>query len=238
MTHYLIFGASRGLGALFSQSLPKSGDTVWLVSRTQPYMSKRDGIQRIWIQADLADSRAASHIAEVIGETNRLDVCLYNAGIWEETAFSPDYNYEQVSAEEIAQIVQVNLVSAMTGVQKMLPALRRSSRGKIIFIGSNAGLENSKRPEVAYAATKFALRGLTHALREVVREDGIGVTCLNLGDVGTVEVVDGKVEVAPDSSGRALIALADIVIMLKAVIELSNTSCAKEIDLLAMTEDI
>jgi short-subunit dehydrogenase len=235
--NYLIFGASRGLGAFFSHSLPSAGDTVWLVARSQPDLSDGDGVKRVWIQADLSNSQAAARVAEAIGDAT-LDVCIYNAGIWERFAFSKRYDFEQVPVEETERIISTNLTAAILCVQKVLPALRRSSNAKIILIGSNAGLENSGRPEVAYTVSKFGLRGLTHALREVVREAAIGVTCLNLGDVGEVIVADGQVRVDTGSSGRVLITLSDILIMLKAIISLSNTSCVKEIDLLAMTDSI
>lgn len=235
--NYLIFGASRGLGALFSQSLPAAGDTIWLVSRSQPELSEIDGVKRIWIQADLADSEVASQIASAIGD-NTLDICIYNAGIWEKFAFSDKYDFEQVPSDEIDRIITTNLISAIISIQQLLPALRRSESGKIILIGSNVGLENSGRPEVAYTVSKFGLRGFAHSLREVVRKDAIAVTCLNLGDVGDVKIVDGHFQVDIGSSGRVLISLADIVIMLKALIALSNTSCVKEIDLLAMSDSI
>jgi short-subunit dehydrogenase len=234
--NYLIVGASRGLGAFFNRALPSAGDTVWLVSRSQPNLSGADGVERIWIQADLSERYVASQIAEAIGDV-ALDVCLYNAGIWESDAFSVQYDYEQVPEDETERVIRVNMLSAMTCVQKLLPALRRSDNAKIIFIGSNAGLEHSRRPEVAYAASKFALRGVAHSLREVVRQDRIAVTCLNLGDVGTV-VAEGDDFAVHTASQQDLIAPADIVIMLKALIAMSNTSCVKEIDMLAMSEQM
>ncbi|MEQ8676055.1 MAG: SDR family oxidoreductase [Aggregatilineales bacterium] len=234
--NYLIIGASRGLGALFAQSLPHAGDTVWLVARSQPDLTDTDGVKRIWIQADLADANAARQITQVL-QNQTLDVCLYNAGIWETDAFSDRYDFEAVADDELERILHVNLTAAMQITQKMLIPLRRSSNGKIIFIGSNAGLENSGRPEVAYVVSKFGLRGLTHALRKLVQKDAIGVTCINLGDVGEVVFEEGQF-LARHSGERPLIALNDIVTMLQAVIALSNTSCVKEIDLLAMTDDI
>ena len=235
--NYLIFGASRGVGALFSHSLPAASDTLWLVSRSQPELAADDGIRRIWIQADLLDPQVAQHVAEAIGDQT-LDVCLYNAGIWEKYAFSSAYDFAQVPVEETERIIRTNLTSALTCVQSVLPALRRSHNAKIIFIGSNAGLENSGRPEVAYVASKFGLRGLTHALRESVRHDFIAVTCLNLGDVGEVVMSDGQFLAKTGASERKLIALSDMIILLKAIIALSNSACVKEIDLLAMTDTV
>ncbi|MBX3086558.1 MAG: SDR family oxidoreductase [Anaerolineae bacterium] len=237
MTTYLIFGASRGIGAVCSRLLPVAGDVMWLVSRSLPDLSDDDGVKRHWIQADLSDVMSSTFIAQQLGAQS-LDVCLYNAGIWEETAFSDTYDFTQVPLEETQRVLNVNLVSAITCTQAVLPALRRSSNAKIIFIGSNAGLENSRRPEVAYAATKFGLRGVTHALRECVRKDGIGVTCLNLGDVGGVWWENGQPQVETNNPDERLIAPNDIIVMLKAVIALSNASVVKEIDLLSMSESL
>jgi short-subunit dehydrogenase len=229
--NYLIFGASRGLGALFNYELPKAGDKVWLVSRTQPDLFNQDGVTRFWIQADLSLSGVSSRIAQNLN-AEILDVCLYNAGIWEEYAFTERYNYEEVSDAETERLIAVNLTSAITCVQKVLPNLRRSVNPKIIFTGSGSGLENSRQPEIANTASKFGLRGVTHALREVVRKDCIGVTCLNLGDVGVITYQNGEMQLEPTESG---ITPADLVAMLKYIINLSSASCVKEIDLFAMS---
>lgn len=234
MTNYLIFGASRGLGAVFSHQLPTAGDKVWLVSRSQPDV-ERDGVEREWIQADLSADGVSRVIAAAV-DNHVLDVCLYNAGIWEEYAFSDKYHFEDVDDEVTAHIIAVNLTSAITCVQKLLPALRRSNNGKIIFIGSNAGLENARQPEVAYAASKFGLRGVTHALREVVRRDNIGVTCVNLGTVGGVTYRNGEIHIEPE--GIQAVPLTDLIAIIKCIINLSNQSCIKEIDLLAMHDGI
>src|SRR5689334_9383103 len=116
MTNYLIFGASRGLGAIFSHSLPNNGDTLWLVSRSQPDLFDSDGVRRIWIEADLSAQGAGQAIAQRLGDVP-LDVCIYNAGIWETDAFSEDYDYEQVGDEETGRIITVNLLSAITCVR-------------------------------------------------------------------------------------------------------------------------
>lgn len=235
MTNFLIFGASRGLGALFVQALPQPGDRVWMVSRSRPDLRITNGVEAVWIQADLAVSGAGKAIAEAVDEAV-LDVCVYNAGVWEEHAFSDRYRYEDVSDEETERLITINLTAAVTSVQKLLPALRRSLNGKIILIGSNAGLENARRPEVAYAASKFGLRGMAHALREVVRVDHIAVTSVNLGDVGVVTQIDGQPAIDP--KGFQGIPLADIVSVMRCLVSLSNASCVKEIDLLGMGESL
>ena len=235
MSSILIFGGSRGLGAAFSFGLPAQGDRVWLVSRGEPDLAERDGVERRWINADLSKSGVAATVARSVGD-EQLDVVIYNAGIWEHTAFSDAYDFAAVDDAETERIIAVNLTSAIACVRAMLPNLRRSPAAKVIFIGSTSGLDNSSGREVAYAASKFGLRGVTHALRENLRDDGIAVTCLNPGNIGRIRVENGVVSATPHES-RRMIPPQDLVALVKCVIGLSNASCVKEIDIMAMTDD-
>lgn len=65
MKNILIIGASRGLGDAFSIGLPDKGDSVSLVSRSEPASVKRnDGVTRSWVKADLADASAEHTISK------------------------------------------------------------------------------------------------------------------------------------------------------------------------------
>jgi short-subunit dehydrogenase len=236
MANMIIFGASRGLGAAFSLSVPSSGDAVWLVSRSRPDLTNRDGIRRLWIEADLSARGANERIAAAIGNA-AIDVAIYNAGIWEQDAFSSAYDFANVSDDETERIIAINLVSVITCMRALLPNLRKSTDGKVILIGSTSGLDHSSGREVAYAASKFGLRGAAHALRESLRDDGIAVTCLNPGNIGTIKVEGGVVSAVPHED-RRMIAPSDLVEIVKCVIRLSNASCVKEIDVMAMTDRV
>jgi len=236
VTNILIFGGSRGLGAALSFGVPSRGDTVWLVSRSRPDLDDRDGVQRVWIEADLSARAAGPVVATTVGDTP-LDIVIYNAGIWEHSAFRDSYDFTEVDDTETERIIAVNLISAITCIRALLPNLRKSVGAKLIFIGSTSGLDNSSGREVAYAASKFGLRGATHALRENLRADGIAVTCLNPGNIGTITVERGVVSASPHES-REMIPPRDLIAIVKCVIGLSNASCVKEIDVMAMTDRV
>jgi len=236
MTATIIFGASRGLGAAFNLALPARGDQVWLVSRSRPDLDYDDGVVRHWIEADLSTADAAAKTAAALG-ANPLDVAIYNAGIWESSAFSSAYSFDQVPDEETQNILTVNLISAITCLKAVLPNLRKAKAAKIILIGSTSGLDNIGQPEVAYTASKFGLRGVAHALREVVRKDGIAVTCLNPGNIGTITVKDGAISATPHER-RDMIPPQDLIEIVKCVARLSSSSCVKEIDVMAMTDSV
>jgi short-subunit dehydrogenase len=232
----LILGASRGLGAALNVTLPNRGDQVWLASRGRPDLASRDGAERHWIEIDLAQPGAGARVAAAIGDRT-LDVVIYNAGIWEHNAFRPGYDPAEVDEAETARIIAVNLTSAITCIQALLPNLRRAPAAKIVFIGSGSGLDNSGTREIAYAASKFGLRGVTHALRENLRGDRIAVTCINPGDIGTIRV-DGDKIWSEAHEDRVMIPPSDLVELVRCVVRLSNDSVVKEIDILAMTDRI
>src|SRR5207247_3747489 len=78
----------------------------------------------------------------------------------------------------------VNSVSALQIVRHFEANLARA-RGLVVLIGSTSGLENEGGHSVAYAASKFALRGAGHALREHFRSMGVRVSCINPGSIAS-----------------------------------------------------
>ncbi|RXZ76735.1 SDR family NAD(P)-dependent oxidoreductase [Paenibacillaceae bacterium] len=236
MKNIIIFGASKGLGEAFVKGLPDAGDNVWMISRSRPdSLELGDGINRYWIEADLSAADAARNVASRLDGVT-LDVLIYNVGIWESSGFTDDYDFEQDDPEEIANIINVNVTSAITCIQKLLPNLKKSANGKIILIGSTAGLENNDYTQVSFAASKFGLRGIGNSLREHVRKYGIGVTCINPGEIATqVPYEDGVDKVLSEYNG-AQIPLQDLVSLVKCVMSLSRASCVKEINIPAMLD--
>lgn len=236
MANMIIFGASRGLGAAFSLSVPSPGDVVWLVSRGKPDLSNRDGVRRLWIEADLSARAANERVATAVGNA-AIDVAIYNAGSWEQGAFSSSYDFANVGDDETERIITINLISAITCMRGLLPNLRNSVAGKVILIGSTSGLDHASGREVAYSASKFGLRGVAHSLREDFRDDGIAVTCLNPGNIGAIKAEGGVVSAVPHED-RRMIPPSDLVEVVKCIIRLSNASCVKEIDVMAMSDRV
>jgi len=237
MTTYLIFGASRGLGDAFNTGLPEHGDTLWLVSRSKPrHLENTTGIIRHWLSLDLSQPTQAAHqLSESLAGV-ALDVVIYNAGIWEGSAFDESYDFAAISPAETEAVLTVNLTSAIYGLQALLPNLRRASQAKVILIGSISGVENAGFPEVAYVASKFGLRGVAHALREYFRSEAINVTCLNPGSFATDLPYEAGREAVLQRHAGALIPTHDIVALVKCLQSLSPATCVKEIDLPARSD--
>ncbi|MFX3646693.1 MAG: SDR family oxidoreductase [Paenibacillus sp.] len=236
MKNIIVFGASKGLGDAFVRGVPQSGDKVWVVSRSKPEsLTVEDGVQRIWIQADLSELQAAEHIASQLqGET--LDVLIYNVGIWEKEGFEEHYTFDRDEPADISQLIHVNVTSTIVCIQALLPQLRQSEAGKIILIGSTAGLSNAGSSQVSFVASKFAIRGITEALREHTREDRIAVTCINPGELAAeIPYEDGMERALAEYHGTR-IPLQDMVAIVRCIISLSKAACVKEINIPALTD--
>ncbi|QFZ92304.2 SDR family NAD(P)-dependent oxidoreductase [Synechococcus elongatus] len=220
----LVAGASRGIGLAVAEHLINQCDRLVAVSRTAAPVGK-------WIQADLSELAGVKTVAQAIGEDS-LDALLYMGGTWETHAFTPQYDFESCSDEDIARVIAVNLVAPIRLVKALLPALRRSHNPKIVFMGALSGRDNFPAREVANSASKFGLRGVVHALREELRSQQIGVTVINPGNVGTPEVLADIA--AANLTGSEAIPLSDLLSIIDCVLSLSRATCLKEIDVPAM----
>ena len=236
MKNIIVFGASNGLGDAFVRGVPQSGDKVWVVSRSKPEsLSVEDGVERIWIQADLSELQAAEQVASQLqGET--LDVLIYNVGIWEKEGFEEHYTFDKDEPADISQLIHVNVTSTIVCIQALLPQLRQSEAGKIILIGSTAGSSNAGSSQVSFVASKFAIRGITEALREHTRNDRIAVTCINPGELAAeIPYEDGMERALAEYDGTR-IPLQDMVSIVRCIISLSKAACVKEINMPALTD--
>ena len=230
MANIIVFGASRGLGEALAQSVPDPGEKVWCVSRSRPSaLDLRDGVSRTWISHDLAEPSNIGQVTRVVGEAD-LGLLIYNAGIWESAGF------ERASDAEICSIVNVNLTSLLLAVRHLLPNLRKATNARVVLIGSTCGLENEGTTSVAYAATKFAARGVAHALRELVRSDGIAVTVISPGSMATDVTLSEGADAALARHSGTRIPVTDIVETVRLVRRLSSAACIKELHVPALLD--
>jgi short-subunit dehydrogenase len=183
----------------------------------------------------MSNSIQASNAIEKQAPTE-LDVIIYNLGIWEEAAFSNRYHFLKSSDEEIINLVNTNITSAILLLKRLIPRLLESKRPQIILTGSTSGLPQSGGPEVAFGASKFALRGIANALREGFREEKLAVTCLQIGDLNTEDNISVPIDIACQRGTGTLIPLHDVVDITRTLIKISTSSYVKEITLPAILD--
>jgi NAD(P)-dependent dehydrogenase (short-subunit alcohol dehydrogenase family) len=101
----------------------------------------------------------------------RLDVLVNNAGV-------ASYGYiEEQSEDEIARQLDVNIKGVIAGARAALPFLKKTPGAQLVNISSCASLYGAPKLAV-YAATKFAVRGLSEALDVEFSRFGVGVKCI------------------------------------------------------------
>lgn len=230
---YVIYGVSKGLGQAILQAVPQKEDRIFGISRSEP-SCLHPGFQ--WISADLSQPELARDMVKKQIQNQQVDYLIYNVGIWEEKAFEPDYDFENCSDTEISRLLHTNVHACILAIQSLLENLRLSSNAKIILIGSTWGLDNHNGAEVAFSASKFALRGMVHALRQSLRKDQIGISVLNLGYLATEFDINTPLDTVLAETKGQLIPLQDVLAAIRFILATSRASCVKEINMPAMAD--
>jgi NAD(P)-dependent dehydrogenase (short-subunit alcohol dehydrogenase family) len=224
MRRIVVAGASRGIGAAVAAHYAAAGEDVISLSRTPAPHGR-------WIGADLTDRPALADAVRAIGP-DPVDALLVTGGIWEDGAFTDAYAFERSPAGETSNVIAVNLTAPILLTQALIPQLRAARSGRVVFVGSLSGLDQSASPEVANSASKYGLRGAAQALHLTLRGMGIGVSVINPGNVATAEVLG---DIAAGAFGpQEPIPLADLIAAFDFALSLSPASVATEINLAQM----
>jgi 3alpha(or 20beta)-hydroxysteroid dehydrogenase len=143
-------------------------------------------------------------VSWVLGRFDRLDVLVNNAGIWFSQAI------DQTSLADYRRVIDINQVSAFLGMRAVVPAMRAAGGGSIVNISSLAGLRGTAVP-FAYAASKWAVRGMSRAAAAELAGDGIRVNAVFPGYVDTEMIDAGHDEIAQRVPlGRRLASPAEV----------------------------
>jgi short-subunit dehydrogenase len=172
----LVTGASSGIGAATARALAREGYRVALLARRRERLEAlveaigHDGGAALSCPADVTDADAVrAAVARAVHTWGAVDVLVNNAGRGMAATL------EMTTEADLRALLELNLVSVLTMTRAVLPAMLARGTGHIVNIGSIAGRRGMPLRS-AYAATKFALTGLTESLRQEVRGRGIHVS--------------------------------------------------------------
>jgi short-subunit dehydrogenase len=168
----LVTGASGGLGATIARRLHAEGARLVISGRRRDALvSLADelGDDTTVVAADLA---LTDDVRRLAAEAGDVDILVANA------VLPANGELADLSVEDIARAVDINVRSTLVLTRLLLPAMLAQKSGQLVIIGSLAGLAPTPRSSI-YNASKFALRGFGHALREELRGSGVGVSLVS-----------------------------------------------------------
>lgn len=176
----LITGASSGIGKACAEYLVQRGYRVFGTSRRAPFppeAARPGSPEMIRMDVDQDDS-VRQAVGFILQETGRLDVVVNNAG------FGIAGSVEDTSIEEAREQFETNFFGVLRVCKAVLPAMRERRSGYIVNVSSLGGII-ALPYQGLYSAAKFAVEGLTEALRMEMRPFGVHVVLIEPGDFCT-----------------------------------------------------
>jgi NADP-dependent 3-hydroxy acid dehydrogenase YdfG len=191
----VITGAGSGIGRALALDLARRGSLLALSDVDEAGLAETVAqVERLGARVrsdrlDVADRDAfARYALDVVQEFGRVNVVTNNAGV----ALAGDFN--DLEYTDIDWIIGVNLWGVVHGTKEFLPHLIASGDGHVVNLSSLFGLV-SMPGQSMYNATKYAVRGMTEALREEMLIAGhpVGVTAVHPGGIKTAIARNARV---------------------------------------------
>ena len=170
----VISGGSSGIGKSTASLFAERGWRVFELSR---HGVSADGITHVTCDVT-SEQSCQDAVAQVLKQTDRIDVFISNAG------FGISGAVEFTDMKEAERQMDVNFLGAVRLTQAVLPQLRQQRSGRIIYTSSVAAAL-AVPYQAFYSASKAAINALALALANEVREFGITVSVMMPGDVST-----------------------------------------------------
>ena len=204
----VVTGGTSGIGYAVSEELLRRGATVWVIGSRKESVEKAKASLAGFKNARFAaaDVTVADDVKRVIDtcvkESGRIDYLFNNAGIGM-TRPSKD-----LTLDIWKQAIDLNLWGVIYGTHFALPVMLAQGSGHIVNTSSIAGII-APPAQTVYCATKYAVTGMTEALRYEFGESGIAFTAVCPANVATaiftgVEIP--KEAIPADEAARIILA--------------------------------
>jgi len=189
----LVAGGGMGIGRACALLLAAEGAYVVVGDIDEQACQKTAqdiqaaGGQACSMATDMAEWGQVQRLVETTLEAyGRLDILFTSVGIYARGKLT------ELDERVWDRIMEVNVKSAFLLCKAAIPALQRSGGGSIILTSSSVGWSGAAPNVTAYAASKFAITGLTKALACEVLGDNIRVNCLCPGPTDTPMIRGGR----------------------------------------------
>lgn len=182
----VVTGAASGIGRALSLHLARAGAALALADVKAAELAETarliEGGSKVTTHSvDVADrERVAAFVDEVVAQHGRANLLINNAGV------ALGGTTAELTIDDIEWLMGINFWGVVYGVKHFLPLLEQQPQAHIVNISSIFGIV-APPGQAAYAASKFAVRGFTEALRHELRQAGshVRVSAVHPGGVRT-----------------------------------------------------
>ncbi|MDR7040078.1 MULTISPECIES: SDR family NAD(P)-dependent oxidoreductase [Methylobacterium] len=181
----LVTGAASGIGAALSVALARRGCDLALVDRdAEGLRATEEAVAASGARAsrhvlDLTDGEAIPALRDAVeARHGRLSLLVNNAGV------ALGGRFAETDLADFEWLMDVNFRATVRMTHAFLPLLMREAEAQIVNMSSLYGLI-APPGQTAYAASKFAVRGFSEALRHELAGSALGVTLVHPGGVAT-----------------------------------------------------
>jgi short-subunit dehydrogenase len=191
----LLTGASGGIGPAIARAVaPMAGELVLSGRRTEVLDPLAGELGARVIAGDLSVHEDVERLVEQAGP---VDVLIANA------ALRSGGLLDEFSQEQIDHMLEVNLRAPIALARALTPGMVERRRGHLVFMSSLQGKATTPVSSI-YCAAKFGLRGFALALREDLRDHGVGVSVVLPGFIRDAGMfADSGVKLPPGVGTRS-----------------------------------
>ncbi len=226
----LITGAGSGIGRATALRFASEGADVRLVGRTP---AKVEAVSAEIIEAggkaaaygvDVADREGVLDVvAEIERERGAVDVLVNNAG-----HSSPHRRLLSTPPDEIASVINSNLIGSIYCTQAVMPAMLERDSGTIVNVSSIAGLSPGLLGGMIYSAVKAAVINFTGHLNEEFKDTNVRASVVIPGEIAT-PLLD-KRPVPPSAEARStMVGAEDVAAAIALIAGLPHNSSIPEL---------
>jgi NAD(P)-dependent dehydrogenase (short-subunit alcohol dehydrogenase family) len=194
----VVTGAASGIGRALALEFAAEGMTLALADRDEKglhetvLLAARVGGTASLHVLDVSDESAVNAFAQdVLREHGRVSIVVNNAGV---SIFG---TVQELATDEIGWLMNINFWGVVYGTKAFLPALLAQPEACLVNVSSVFGLWGPPG-QSAYAASKFAVRGFTEALRGELLGTNVHVLTVHPGGIKTAIARSSRVARAAD----------------------------------------
>ncbi len=177
----VITGGTSGIGKALAMGFKKEDAQVIVSSHNESHLEEFSKEGFTTIKADVRSEKEIQNLAkEVIEKFGSIDIWINNAGVFYNFASEDKF----IDMDKAHTIMDTNFFGTVFGCSTALRSMKESKNGTIINISSSAGLDATRAKNAKiYAASKWAIRGYTQAIK--AENEDMGVSILSVYPGGT-----------------------------------------------------